>query len=160
RGPPAGDENDDRADDAHAISGGQRHQGVDGAGPMLLEAHYVLSGLKRAERRRDSVPMAFDVDPATRTLLPAARHPGGARARARDIVAFSPDVFAAVISPVTRLPLLDLDALTRQDGDDLDTRRRRRRRHVYLRLELGHGRNGQQASARGDCKTTQQTAAA
>src|SRR5512140_1817282 len=72
-----------------------------------------------------SVPVAFDVDPAARALLPAARDPFGARPRPLDIVALHPDMLVAVPAPVAGLPALDLDPLARQDGHHLDPRRRR-----------------------------------
>ena len=65
----------------------------------------------------------------------------------------------AVPPPIARLPMHDLEALGRQDGNDLDARRRRGRRHIYFRLKLGHRWDGQQASSRGDRKAAQQSSA-
>src|SRR5258708_13737939 len=93
-------------------------------------------GFRGAEKRKASVPVAFDVDPAARTLLPAARNPRRPGARPFDIVAFHPDVLMAVPPPVAGLPVHDLEPLGRQDGNDFDSRRARGRRQLDLGAEL------------------------
>src|ERR1700761_6706835 len=97
---------------------------------------YARSCYCSGRNARGLVPVAFDVDPAARTLFPAARHPLGARPRPLDIVAVDPHVLMAVPAPVAGLPTLDLDALARQDRHHLDPRRRRRHRHINLGLQL------------------------
>src|SRR5881394_3651741 len=83
-------------------------------------------GSRRADGPKGSVPVAFDIDPAAWPLFPPTRGPLCPGARPRYIVALDPDILTAVPSPVTRLPVLDLDALARQDRNDLDAWRRRR----------------------------------
>src|SRR5579883_2162230 len=115
---------------------------------------------RRADQKEPrSAPVTFDVEPATRAALPAARHPDGAHPRAFDIVSADPDVFVAVPAPMAGLPELTLDPFTRQNRDHLHARRRRRFRNVDLGLQLRHRRRSQCGRAGHDGDTAEQATA-
>src|SRR5476651_1744838 len=91
-----------------------------------------------AESGQRSAPVAVDENPAAGAAVVVGGNPFGAMARPLGVMAFDPNMFAAVPAPVSGLPDFTFRPLAWQDGDDFGPQRWRLARDDDL---VGKGRH-------------------